>query len=179
MKNKNHDDNIIYYSIPLIRIIQTMLLIIPLLLVVYIYSNQTLSFALSYLYPLVTAGWIMTLGNGRFSINIKECEHIINISKSKFKSFIVVTSAENDRLSRVDFWYQISGYLLIIFGVFLSSSMLIHQYYNNIQSNWMSFNNVYTSIMLIYTISICSLGTVLRVYYLVKDYFWYKRKVHK
>jgi hypothetical protein len=178
MNNKNRADYKIYV-LPLITIVQLAIFLVPLLLVGMIYSSQTYRIALSYLYPLVSAGWILTLGNGRLSMNIKECKLTVDISKMKYKSFIVVTSAEHSKLSVVDYYYQISGYLLIIFGIMLSSSMLILQKLNNIISDWISFDNTYTSIILIYTISICFLGTVLRVYYLVIDYLWYKRQVHK
>lgn len=177
MNNIKRDDNFIF-SFPLIDIAQGAMFMFPLLLIGYIYSNPNFSIALSFLYPLVSAGWIITLGNGRISMNITECKNTTDISAMKYKHFIVVTSAENSILSSVDFWFQIGGYLLIIFGIILSSFMLLLQHLYEIESNWMSFDNIYTSIIIIYMISICFLGTILRIYFLVRDYVWYKKN-HK
>ena len=166
-------------GLSIVLIIQMAIFMISLLLIGYIIANNRYTLGLCYLYPLVAAGWIMILGNGRLSLNIDECKRIIDISKLKYRFIIHVTSAKSNVLSKVDFWYQILGYVLIPIGLILSTVVFLLQQNRGIDINWISFSNIYSSVLIIYLIFIFVSGTLIRIIFLIIDSVWYKNNRRK
>jgi len=123
---KKERSNELTYNMPVLVMFQGGIFLVSLLFVSYIITAERYSFALCFLYPLVASGWILMLGNGRLSMNIDECKHTTNISNYKYKYLIVVTSAKDNVLSSVDFWYQIVGYILIPIGLILSTIVKVN-----------------------------------------------------
>jgi hypothetical protein len=171
---RSHNSEITYI-LPLVIFFQYAIFLLPLLCMGYIYTNNIHNIFLCFIYPLVVAGWILMLGNGKLAMNIDECKYITRISHSKFKKIIYITSSKDEVLSTVDYWYQISGYFSIVLGLLLSTIVFLLQKKAGISSNWMSLSDIYTSIIIIYSLAIVLLSTGIRVYFYIIELKWYKK----
>ena len=177
MKSRNDEE--ITYTFPIISIFHGALLLIPLLIVDYVITTKNFINMLPFLYSVASAGWLITLGNGRLSINIERCKNVVDISSKKWKSWFVITSAKEYCLSKVDYYFQFIGYLMIPIGVMLSIVVIYLQKTSNIDSNWLSFDNIYTTIFLLYIFLLVVIATILRIYFLIYDALWYKKNENK
>jgi hypothetical protein len=91
----------------------------------------------------------------------------------------VITSAKEYFISKVDYCFQLIGYLMIPIGILLSIVVLYLQKTSNIDSNWLSFDNIYTTLFLLYVFSVVVIGTVLRIYFLIYEALWYKKNANE
>jgi hypothetical protein len=80
---KVRNDEEIIYTFPIINIIQGLLLFFPLLIVDYVITTKNFIYTLPILYSVASAGWLITLENGRLSINIERCKYVVDISSNK------------------------------------------------------------------------------------------------
>lgn len=160
-----------------ILLIQITLFIIPLIALVYIYRVEQYTFLIPYLYTTSTAGFILNLGNGRISINLNECKYIIDLSNIKFKKYVYMTSSSDTRLSKIDYYYQIFGYMLLIVGVLFSTVLTILAKRQNMHEFWNELDSTFSKFLFGYVIVIATFGLLIRFSVYVYENYWYKKSV--
>ncbi|XFA99451.1 hypothetical protein ACAG96_02440 [Candidatus Izemoplasma sp. B36] len=157
-----------------IMIIHVFLLIIPMIMALIIIKRvNSSSYLLPFLYCYSVAGYIINLGSGRLGQNVDECKYTVSISSLKFKKMIHV-STDSTLMSKVDYIFQISGYLLLLLGTLFSIIIIAIVKYHNLIVEWNSLDNKFFIVILIYLFTIVVLGTLIRVAFRFYETKWCK-----
>lgn len=127
---------------------------------------------------MIGATWIINLGNRKFLINLVECKNIKRVTYKYMIKTIHFPLSKKYTIDKVDYWYQILGYILIVFGLILSTVLFFLQNNSGNTVNWLALDNIYSLIDILYLFVLVVFGASVRIILYLKDYLWYKKSKH-
>lgn len=165
--NNHHDLSVMFF--------QLALLLGSMLVWLYVFNNSEYSYLFCFIYPLIAASWVITMGNGRLSNNVEEIENIRDISSYKYKKFIHMP-AHKEIIATIDFYCQVIGYVMIPFGLVLSIVIFFISNVSVSGADWSSFTNPYHIALISYLSFVFVASIIIRSFIYYKDHKWYKNK---